>query len=638
MGDTAMRIYEFGPFRVDARRRLLLREDNQVRLPTKAFETLLVLLEEKGRLVEKDELMRRVWPDAVVEENNLTVNMSALRKSLGESPREHRYLVTVPGRGYQFVADVRQHVGENGGAGDRGVQADSTPGVVDTHPRSSAEYLGRETRRNKRGVLILLSALLVTTFVVSYLGYERYLARNSKAGITSIAVLPFANNTGDPNAEYLSDGISESLINRLSQLPGVKVIARSSAFKYKGTEVDLKDVARALGVEAILTGRVTQRGENLSISVELVNAIDKTQMWGEQYDRKATDLLAVQSEISREIANKLRLRLSAGEERHLAEGETVNPQAYELLLKGRFIRLKGGAGNLKKAVEYFQQAAAVDPQYALAYAELSFSYSVLIGDSVLDPKELVFKAEAAAHKALELDESLAQAHLALAIIKINAWDWANAESECQRALELNPNLAHAHIMYSGYLSNMGRHEQAIMEGKRGKELDPLSPRVNVNYGFAFLLARRYEQAIEIFKKTLELNQNFGATHGALGFAYLGKGMYAEAIAEFQEEIRLNGDDPVAQIYLGSAYAKMGKQEKAQAILQQLEKTKEYVAPGELAVLYTSLGERDKAFASLEKAYATHDLQLQYLKVEPGFDPLREDQRFQDLMRRVGLPL
>src|SRR6478672_4581593 len=277
MNDTRVDIYEFDQFRVDARKRLLLRDGNPVRLPTKAFEILLVLLEAEGRLVEKDELMQRVWPDAVVEENNLTVNMSALRKALAESPGEHRYVVTVPGHGYQFVANVNRHAGESEGTnGDRMVS--------DGHQTTSPTVVNAVNNR-RHGFWIILAALLVVTTVAVYVVYVRRSTAGHEVPITSIAVLPFANDTGDRNTEYLSDGITESLINRLSQLPSVKVIARSSAFKYKGTRADLKEVANDLGVQAILTGRVIQRGDDLSISAELVNATDKTQIWGERYDR-----------------------------------------------------------------------------------------------------------------------------------------------------------------------------------------------------------------------------------------------------------------------------------------------------------------------------------------------------------------
>ena len=652
MSDLRTRIYEFGPFRVDELRRILLRDEKPVRLSAKAFEILLVLLEEKGRLVEKDELMRRVWPDSVVEENNLTVNMSALRKALTESPGEHRYVVTVPGRGYQFVADVRQLGGEWAGENEwltlgdpktthaRSELAETesaptphVPGQADKP--STTEHLRTQINQHNYRLPILLTALLATTVVVSYLAYSRYPVEGSKTGITSIAVLPFANQTGDANTEYLSEGISESLINSLSQLPGVKVIARSSAFAYKGKEADINEVAKALGVEAILIGRVTKRGENLSINVELVNARDKTQMWGEQYDRKATDLLAAHSEVSREIADKLRLRLSAGEPRQLAKTSIVNPVAYEMLLRGRFYWNKGGADR-RKAVDYYNQAIANDPNYAHAYAELAYAYSILGNDGDIDPKEAAHKADAAAVKALELDEGLAEAHQALAYNKQQAWDWEGAEREYKRAIELNPNYAEARASYSMFLSIMGRQEQAVTEAKRAKELDPFSIRINIWVFNTLFISRRYDEALGILKEMQELEPNHPLTKIYLTFVYVTMGRYPEAIAAYKEMIKVD-NSTYARIYLGYAYAKAGRREEAEAILKALERSKQYVPPNDLAVLYAVLGENDQAFQLLERAYSAHDLQLQYIGVDPGLDSLRSDPRFHDLMRRVGLP-
>jgi serine/threonine protein kinase/TolB-like protein/tetratricopeptide (TPR) repeat protein len=514
---------------------------------------------------------------------------------------------------------------------------------------SSAEYIVEEIKRHKRGAQVALAGLSAAAAVlVAYFAFGGYFAGGGGAGgdragvhsaadIHSIAVLPFANTTGDPNTDYLSDGISESLINSLSQLGGVKVIARSSSFRYKGKDADPREVAKALGVRAILIGRVLRRGEELHISAELVDTRDGTQMWGEQYNRRAEDLLGVQSEIAGMIADKLHLRLTAGEQRRLVKRETVRPQTYELLLKGRFYANSGGTENWKRAVEYFNQAIAVDPTYALAHAELSRTYVNLVGGSSLDPVVGMPRAEAAALRALELDESLPDAHLALANIKMNAWDWAAAERGYRRAIELSPNYAKAHSAYSSYLSLMGRREQAIAEIKHARELDPLSVIASAYLGFTLLYARQYDEAIEALKETMELDRDFPIAHYVLGQAYVAKGMYAESVAAYREAARLGENSPSLQIYLGHAYAKAGERKKAQAILKRLEGGGEYVSPGELAILYAALGERERAFASLERAYAAHDLQLQYLGTDPAFDNLRSDPRFADLLRRIGLP-
>jgi len=400
--------------------------------------------------------------------------------------------------------------------------------------------------------------------------------------------------------------------------------------------VDPQEVANALSVKAIVSGRVTKLGDNLVISVELVNARDRTQVWGEQYNRKSADLLALLSEISGEIADKLRPRLSAGERQQLARRETVNPRAYELMLKGLFYRHKGGIGNSETAVEFYRQAISVDPAYALAYADLSTTYRDLAAGSVLDPKEFLPKAAEAARKSLQLDDNLADAHCAMALTMRDAWDWANAEREYRHAIELNPNLAEAHLRYAFYLSLVGRHPLAITEIERARELDPLAPAVNANVGYVLYFARHYDRAIQSLQKTLELDRSFPPTYNVLAFTYAANEMQAKAIAAYLEAIHLGNKSPSLQIHLGASYAWAGERGRAQSILQQLRTNERYVSPAELAILYGALSEREQAFASLEKAYAIRDPAVQYLGVDPAFDSLRSDARFADLVRRIGL--
>jgi eukaryotic-like serine/threonine-protein kinase len=520
------------------------------------------------------------------------------------------------------------------------ITGDETMELVETPTASAARLTDppvvRATKKTSALIWLILAMLIVVTSAFAYFAYSRYTAGSGNAGITSLAVLPFKNLSNDPEKEYLSDGITESLINRLSQLPGVKVIANTSSSKYKGKDADPQEVARALDVTGIITGRVSQRGDSLSISVELVDASDRKQLWGEQYNRKTADLNSVQAEISGEIVQKLRLHLTAGEQQHLTTREQVNPEAYELLLKGRFYYSKGGTENRKKALEYFNQAIAVDPAYAPPYAELSNTYRTLMSFSILDPKEYLPKAEAAARKSLDLDGGFAGAHYALANLKAYRWEWEEAERSYQRAIELNPNLALARRYYAAFLNYMGRHEQALDEIKRARELDPLSVNVHVTVGHILCNARQYDQAIEALKDTLEMDPNYSGAYWFLGYCYPAKGMYAEAIAAFEKAIKLGQDTPGTQIRLGAAYANTGNRTRAQAILKQLQTSKEYVSPFELAILYAALGERDQAFASLEKAYEAHDVQFQFLGVSPEWDALRSDPRFQDLLRRVGL--
>lgn len=495
-------------------------------------------------------------------------------------------------------------------------------------------HVVNEIKRHKGAAVLVLATIVLA---LAALVYYRY-SSTSTAAISSVAVLPFTNQSGDPNMDYLSDGISESLINNLSQLSSLKVISRGSVFKYKGKEVDPSEVARALGVQAIVTGRVMQRGDQLQVSAELVNVSDKTQMWGEQFNRKVTDTLAVQTEISQQIAEKLRLRLTNAEQQQLVRDTRVNPEAYEQLLKGRFYRQKAPSrDNLTKAIESFNQAIAVDDKYALAYALLSRTYRQMGANSYLDPKEAMPKAETAARKALELDEGLAEAHYAMAYIKQDAWNWVDAEQEFKRAIELSPSTAGTHSEYAQFLSVMGRHDQAISEIKRARELDPLYIPWNVKLGYIYYFARQYSQAVEQLKKTLEMDKDYGNTHTTLGYTYNAMGQYKDAIAELEESLRLKGDNTSDRCFLGYALAKAGRRNEAEAILKRLETTKEYVSLPELAILYVGLGKKEPALSELEQAYAAHDPQMQFLGAAPEYDAVRSEPRFQELIRKVGLP-
>ncbi len=507
--------------------------------------------------------------------------------------------------------------------------------ITKSHTVPSGKYIAGGIENHKRILAVSLSILLLG---LSGLGYWVFTNRTAPTKqIESIAILPFVNVSNDSNTEFLSEGISESLINNLSQLPGVKVTARSSSFKFKGKETDPQEVANALGVQAIVMGRVVQSGDNFLINVELVNAHDKTQIWGEQYTRKASDLLQVQSAISKEIAEKLHIRLTRAQEQRITKRETTNPQAYELVLKSKIYNGKGGRENMKKSLEYLNQAIVLDPNYALAYVWLSIGYRNLVDQSFLEPKDGMPKAESAAYKALELDENLAEAHFALATIKRDKWQWQEAEREFKRAIELNPNLSRAHSGYASYLRLMKRHDEAIAEIKIARELDPLSPIVNANVSWTLYLARRYDEAIEAIQKELEIDHENPDAHYILGYIYMAKGMFAEAIKEYQETIKLGLDIPGPQIYQGAVYARQGETEQARKILKKLEESTEYASPAELAILYAALNDHEQAFAALEKAYEIHDLQLQTLAVDAAYDPLRSDPRFQDLLRRVNLP-
>lgn len=456
--------------------------------------------------------------------------------------------------------------------------------------------------------------------------------------IDSIAVLPFANAAQDASAEYLSDGITESLMNRLSQIQNLKVMSRSSVFRYKGREQDANKIGSELNVRAVLTGSVKQIGDQLIINVSLDDVPNNRHIWGEQYVRKFADVLDVQSEIAEKVSINLRLKLTGVDEQQLAKRYTDNVEAYQLYLKGNYEWDKHTREDLQKAIEYYNQAIEKDPNYALAYSGLSACYGVL-GNSYLPPREAFPKAEAYAAKALEIDETLAEAHATMGANRLfYDWNWAETERELKRALTLNPNYAHTHDLYSAYLEVMGRLDEARAEAKRARELDPLSLSLNASLGSDFYYARHYAEAIEQLEKTITLEPHYYRAYLWLGQAYEQKKMYREAIETFHEGMSQSERHPQLISSLGHTSALSGERDKANKALDELREMskRHYVSPYLFAVVYVGLGDKDQAFAWLDKAYEDRSFFLIWLKVEPRFDSLRDDARYKDLLRRIGL--
>ncbi|MEK6571970.1 MAG: protein kinase [Bacteroidota bacterium] len=456
--------------------------------------------------------------------------------------------------------------------------------------------------------------------------------------IDSLAVLPFTNVSGDPNTEYLSDGITESLINSLSQLPKMRVTARTTVFRYKGRDVDPEMIGSDLNVRALLTGRVIQRGTTLNIQAELVSVADGSQLWGEQYNRMVSDIFLVQEEIAKQISEKLQIKLTVEEKSRLTKRHTESTEAYQLYLKGRYFWNKRTAEGFNKAIVHFEQALAEDPKYALAYAGLADTYNLLGAYGLHPPEEAYPRAKTAATKALEIDDTLAEAHTSLASVKVSYdWDWLGGEKEFKRAIELNPNYATAHHLYAiGCLNTLGRHAEAIVETKRALELDPFSIAINRNLGDVLVLAKQYDQAIEQIRKTMEMDPNFAPTHFSLGRAYERKGMYDEAIAEYKKAISLSRDG-LSLAGLGIIYAAQGKRSEALNVIDELLtlSKQQYLSPHIVAQVYTALGETDQAFEWLEKAYEVHSGGLVSLKSDYVWDSLRPDPRFSALLRKLG---
>lgn len=593
MDKRARYIYEFGAFRLNPPERLLRRGITPVSLTPKVFDTLVVLVLNSGHVVSKDDLMREIWPDTVVEEANLTQNIFTLRKVLGQQHQGSSYIETVPKRGYRFIANVKK--------------------VWDESGKDAGEH------------------------------HESHLVAEEQSGdesrvIRSLAVMPFANISADPNAEYLSDGITESIINNLSQLPELRVMTRSAVFRYKGREVDPQEAGREMGVRAVLTGRVFYLGNRLIIRIELIDVAAELQLWGEQYDREPLDIIAVQEEISRDISEKLRLRLTGRQKKLLTRRPTENTEAYHAYLKGRYYWNKRTAEGFNKGIEYFQQAIKEDANYALAYAGLADCYNLLNSYGVLPPKESAPLIKAAAEQALKIDDMLAEAHASLGHVKMmHDWDWPGAAKAFRRAVELNPNYATAHHWYALYLRALGQFEESLKEIRQAHRLDPLSLIINTVLGAHFYYARQYDKAIEQCRETLELEPNFHVAYGVIGEAYTQQGKYQEAIAELRKGISL-APGPEGLALLGHTHAVAGQRGEARKVLNRLKNLsrRRYIEPASIAIIYTGLAEKEQAFAWLEKACEHRNELLLMLKVDPRLDALRSDARFTQLLRRVGL--
>jgi DNA-binding SARP family transcriptional activator/TolB-like protein/Tfp pilus assembly protein PilF len=459
-----------------------------------------------------------------------------------------------------------------------------------------------------------------------------------KRALESIAILPLANLTLDANMEYLSDGITENIINRLSQLPGLRVMAWGTVARYKGLNRTPDEIGRDLNVRAVMMGRVLELGEKLVVKIELIDSADGSQLWGEQYDGRRADVFAVQEEIAREISEKLRLKLTGEEKRRLTERQTENIEAYHAYLKGRYYWNKRATEWLKKGVEHFRQAIDLDPGYALAYTGLSDSYTLLVVREALLPEEGFAKAKAAAARALKISERLAEAHASLGHAMLHNWEWAQSETEFTRAIGLNPGYPSAHHWYSEYLTAMGRCDESIVELKLAAALDPLSLIINADLGRAFYYARRYDEVIKQEAKTLEMDPNFWLSHINLGRSYTQAGLHAEAIGELQKAREVSPGNTEVLAFLGFAYAAAGDSHDALKVLEYLnEQSKRmYVPPYHFAIVDAGLGRKNQAFSWLEQAFERHAVDLFTLKVEPMFDSLRSDPRFTDLLRRVRL--
>jgi TolB-like protein/Flp pilus assembly protein TadD len=575
-----------------------------------------------------------------------------VRRALGDDAQQ--IIKTVPRRGYIFEKPV-----ESGPGAALTTYKEETTGVqviIEEEETNGHAAIATSTLP-AAGSVALLPERKVTSIKVLTTGIKQhrwiaavsfvtlalvltaaaYFTRPQEA-IDSIAVMPFANVSADPNSEYLSDGISDSIINNLSELPNLKVSSLTSVLRYKGKQIDPRVMAQELNVRAVLMGRLTRLGDDISITAELIDARDNHRLWGQQYNRKSAEVVGLQQEISREISRNLRLRLSSSEQQQLAAQHTNNAEAYEAYLKGRYYNNKRTPEELNESIRYFQHATDLDPNFALAYAGMASSYSTLGARGSLPPIEAYQKVSAAAAKALAIDDTIGEAHFAQGLLKRDTWDFQGAEKELKRAIELNPNYAEAHHAYAHLLLAVGRTEEGMIESKRLLEIDPLDLALNAHLGWHYLFTRQYDQAIEKCLGTLEMGDTFWA-HYFLGQAYEQKGRYEEAIAELKKAIAKSPASTEATAALGHVYAVSGRRDEAQKVLDELKESSKqrFVSAVWPALIYAGLGEKDQAFEWLEKAYDQRAGWLIYLNTDPRFDSLRSDKRFQDLRRRVGPP-
>ncbi|HBE83448.1 MAG TPA: hypothetical protein DDW24_11775 [Blastocatellia bacterium] len=504
------------------------------------------------------------------------------------------------------------------------------------------ENLGGSTEKQsfsaRRTKPLMVAVVAVAVLVGGFFGY-RYFSASSSTQINSIAVMPFENRSGSGDTEYLSDGLADSLIYRLSQLPNLKVSPTSSVMRYKGTTSDAAKVASELGVDAVMTGRLSQIGDNLNISVQLVDVKAGRVLWAEQYDRKLADLLATQREIAATITQKLELKLAGSDTKGITKKYTENNEAYQAYLKGRTFWNRRTAENIKKAIAEFKSATDLDPNFALAYAGLADCYAILPEYAGTPASESLPQAKAFAERAIAIDDQLGEPHATLGIVYVQTWQWAEAEKEYERAIEINPNYATAYHWYSILLKNQGRYDEAAKIIMRAGELDPLSPSIGVNISMIYQVQGDHDASIRKSLKVVELDPNYGRGYEYLGLSYLKVGRKDEAVRALEKAVELTNRQNVVLSELGFVYGAVGKRAEAMAVAKELEdKYARKIAAGhEVAAVYSGLGDKDKAFEWLEKDFQNRDSRLNTFRWELQFEPLRDDPRFKDLLKRMGLP-
>ena len=628
----------FGVFEIDIRAGELRKHGLRIRLQEQPFQVLTILLEHPGEIVTREELEKKLWPaDTFIDfDHGLNKAISKIREALNDSAESPRFVETVARRGYRFLAEVK-------GADAAAIRSPDL--AAQLHP--GAEVADRAfpadrpatPKRLSTSFKWKISASVLLVLVASLSSWKLYSWYHPSLVIRSLAVLPLESLSGDASQDYFADGMTDELISDLGQISALRVISRTSVMGYKHVRKPLPQIARELNVDAVVEGTVLRSGEQVRITAQLIEASTDKHLWSQSYQGELRDTLALQSQVARAIADQIRINVNPKEQAALKNVKALNPQAYQSFLKGRFFWNKRTADGLKAALAYFNQAIEEDPKYAQAYSGLADTYS-LLGDwqyAAMTPKEALPKAKAAAIRALELDDALGEAHNSLAFCLDGFdWDFQSAGKEFRRAIELNPGYATAHHWYAWHLSLLGRYDEAIAEMRKAQDLDPLSLIINADLAELLVLAHFYDESIRQSRKTIEMDPNFAFAHNQLAQAYLQKHMNDEAVAELQKAAQLSGGSPTVLANLARAYVASGKKSEAIKVLNDLRKRSNatYSHGPEIAVIYAALGDGDQAMNWLEKGYEERFNPGVLLR--PGFDPLRNDPRFQDLARRVGL--
>ncbi len=627
-------VFRFGPFEFYAQAGELRKHGLRIKVGGQPVSILRMLLERPGEVITREDLQKQLWPAGtyVDYEHSMNAAVKRLRQALGDSADSPRFIETVARSGYRFIAPVTQHPDEATGPA-AAIKID-----IPQHVAKNNGWM----RQHLRPLPIVLAAIALVAVVegVQVLRHERQRIQTSYGPIRSLAVLPLANLSGDPEQEYFAEGMADVLRQDLEGVSALRVISRTSSMYYRGSSKPLPEMARQMKADAVVEGSVLRSGDRVRITVELVQAANDRRLWGGSFDRRLQDVFALQSEVAQRITDEIRVTLTQPERARLARLRSPDPEAYLSYSKGRFFWNKRTEADLKTAIRYFQQAIERDPNYALAYDGLADCWAPLGWYAYMSPGETFPRAKAAVMKALALDQSLAETHTTLAFVTFYYdRDWANAEREFRRAIELNPNYANGHHWYAEFLSLAGRHAEAIAQSERARELDPLSTIINTWVGSRYFFARQYDRAIEQYRNAIQMDSKFVPVHLVLGHALEQKHMYPEAILEFEKAVNLSGGSPVYLASLAHAYGLTGRRSEAQKVLHELRSAAKhrYVSSYDLALAELGIGERDRALMLLAQAVEERCPRAAFLGVDPRFDGLRSDPRFKMLLARTGPP-